>query len=148
MLAYRAQPTISMPTSCLSWNRPELRSGGSNKSLRVGVKHRPKCTKVVGNYNIGSGNPDSDKMHDMLHGRMVAEGTVFQQELVVRSFDVSGDRKMSLVALANYLQDTALNHFERIGVLSDGFSTREMSTRDLVWVLYKTDIAIDRYPCW
>ncbi|GMI93845.1 fatty acyl-ACP thioesterases B [Hibiscus trionum] len=109
MLAYRAQPTISLPTSCLSWNRPELRSGGSNKSLRVGVKH-PKCTKVVGNYNIGSGNPDSDKMHDMLHGRMVAEGTVFQQELVVRSFDVSGDSKMSLVALANYLQDTALNH--------------------------------------
>ncbi|KAK8524995.1 hypothetical protein V6N13_015990 [Hibiscus sabdariffa] len=35
---------------------------------------------------------------------MVAEGTVFRQELVVRSFDVNADSKMSLVALGNYLQ--------------------------------------------
>ncbi|KAK8524996.1 hypothetical protein V6N13_015991 [Hibiscus sabdariffa] len=148
MLAYRTQPTLSRLTSCSPWNwsRTELRWGGNNRSLGVGVKHQ-KFTKVAANYNMGSGKPDPSKMHDILDGRMVAEGIVFQQELVVRSFDVNADSKMSLVALANYLQDTSLNHLERIGLLSDGFSTPEMSTRDLIWVLYKMDIAIDRYPC-
>ncbi|KAK8664223.1 hypothetical protein V6N13_084021 [Hibiscus sabdariffa] len=137
MVAY----TISPLTSCLPWNRPKLRTAGNNKSFGVGVKP-PKSTKVAASWK-----PDPHKMHDILDGRMVAEGIVFQQELVVRSFDVNGDSKMSLVALANYLQDTSLNHLERIGLLSDGFSTWEMSTRDLIWVFYKMDIAIHRYPC-
>ncbi|KAL4388379.1 hypothetical protein GQ457_09G007590 [Hibiscus cannabinus] len=140
MVAY----TISPLTSCLPWNRPKLCSGGNNRSLGVGQK----LTKVAANYNRGSGKPDPDKMNDILDGRMVAEGIVFHQELVVRSFDVNGDGKMSLVALANYLQDTLVNHLERRGLLSNGFSTPEMSTRDLICVFNKIDIAIDGYPCW
>ncbi|KAK8524987.1 hypothetical protein V6N13_015984 [Hibiscus sabdariffa] len=65
MLAYRAQPTLSRLTSCSpwNWNRPQLRYGGNNRSLGVGVKHQ-KFTKVAANYNMGSGKPDPHKMEE------------------------------------------------------------------------------------
>ncbi|GMI93838.1 fatty acyl-ACP thioesterases B [Hibiscus trionum] len=142
MLAFRAEPTIPMLPSSLSWDKPKLRSGGNNKNLHnhMAVKY-PKCTE-----SITSRKPDPDKIHDILGGRMVEENRVFQQELMVRSSDIDSDRKLSIVALSNYLQDTLVNHGESIGVLSVGFSTPEMSRRDLVWVDYKKDIAIHCYP--
>ncbi|GMI93837.1 fatty acyl-ACP thioesterases B [Hibiscus trionum] len=151
MLAYRAEPTVvTVLSSSLAWDKPKLRSGGNIKNLHnhIGVKY-PKCTKsITSSYNMGgrTRKPDPDKIHDILGGRMVEENRVFQQELMVRSSDIGSDRKLSIVALSNYLQDTLVNHGELIGVLSDGFSTPEMSRRDLVWVAYKTGIAIHCYP--
>ncbi|KAK8664231.1 hypothetical protein V6N13_084029 [Hibiscus sabdariffa] len=144
MVAFRAEPTFPMLPSSFSSNT--LRYGGNNKNLHMGVKY-PKCTKSISNYNMRGGKPDPDKIHDILGGRMVEEDLVFQQELMVRTSDVDSDSKLSIIALSNYLQDTVVNHFESIGLLSDGFATPEMSKRDLAWVIYKMGIAIDCYPC-
>ncbi|KAL4386959.1 hypothetical protein GQ457_09G007520 [Hibiscus cannabinus] len=153
MVAFRAEPTFPILPSSFSSNT--LRYGGNNKNLHMGVKY-PKCTKSISNYNMRGGKPDPDKIHDILGGRMVEEDLVFQQELMVRTSDVDSDSKLSITALSNYLQvgkryfshrDTVVNHFESIGLLSDGFATPEMSKRDLAWVIYKMGIAIDCYPC-
>ncbi|KAK8524991.1 hypothetical protein V6N13_015986 [Hibiscus sabdariffa] len=146
MVALRAEPTFPMLPSSLSSNRPILRYGGNNKNLHMGVKY-PKCTRSFSNYNMRGGKPDPDKIYDILGGRMVEGGLVFQQELMVRSSDIDSDSKLSVVALSNYLQDTLINHADKIGVLSDGFATPEMSKRDLVWVAYRKGVAIDCYPC-
>ncbi|KAK8524984.1 hypothetical protein V6N13_015977 [Hibiscus sabdariffa] len=108
-----------MLPSSLSSKTPILRLGGNNKNLYMGVKY-PKCSKSSSNYNMRGGKPDPDKIHDILGGRMVEEGLVFQQELMVRSSDIDSDSKLSIIALSNYLQDTAVNHVESIGLLSDG----------------------------
>ncbi|KAK8524986.1 hypothetical protein V6N12_029836 [Hibiscus sabdariffa] len=146
MLAFRAEPTFPMLPS-LSSKTSILRYGGNNKNHHMGVKY-PKCTKSISNYNMRGGKPDPDKIHDILGGRMVEEDLVFQQELMVRSSDIDSGRKLSIVALSNYMQDTLVNHVESIGLLSDGFATPEMSKRDLAWVIYKMGIAIHCYPCW
>lgn len=48
-----------------------------------------------------------------------------------------------------FLQETALNHVKTAGLLGDGFgSTPEMSKRNLIWVVTKIQILVDRYPTW
>ena len=47
------------------------------------------------------------------------------------------------------LQETALNHVKTAGLLGDGFgSTPEMSIRNLIWVVTKMQVKVDRYPTW
>ncbi|KAG4140099.1 hypothetical protein ERO13_D07G235550v2 [Gossypium hirsutum] len=100
-----------MLTSSLACNIPKLRFGRNNKSLYMGVKD-PKCSSV--SYTIGNRKANPDTIHDILCGRMVQEeGLVFQQELVVRSFDIGIDSKMSIVAWANYLQKHYLTILRR-----------------------------------
>ncbi|MBA0671010.1 hypothetical protein Goklo_029120, partial [Gossypium klotzschianum] len=101
-MACKVEPTISMLTSSLACNIPKLRFGRNNKSLYMGEKD-PKCSSV--SYTIGNRKANPNTIHDILCGRMFQEeGLVFQQELVVRSFDIGTDSKMSIVAWANYLQ--------------------------------------------
>lgn len=47
------------------------------------------------------------------------------------------------------VQETALNHAKTVGLLGDGFgSTEAMSKRNLIWVVAKMQIAVERYPTW
>lgn len=46
-------------------------------------------------------------------------------------------------------QETALNHVKTAGLLGDGFgSTPEMSRRNLIWVVTKMQVLVERYPSW
>ena len=48
-----------------------------------------------------------------------------------------------------YVQETALNHVRSAGLLGDGFgATPEMSRRDLIWVVTRMQVLVDRYPAW
>lgn len=48
-----------------------------------------------------------------------------------------------------FLQETALNHVKNAGLLGDGFgSTPEMCKRNLIWVVTKMQVMVDRYPTW
>lgn len=48
-----------------------------------------------------------------------------------------------------WLQEAALNHVTSLGLLGDGFGcTREMSKRDLIWVVTRMHVVVDRYPAW
>ncbi|XVF86562.1 hypothetical protein PTKIN_Ptkin18bG0052000 [Pterospermum kingtungense] len=133
----------------MAWNKPKMRLEGTKKSVCINGNDDPKCSKSVKKGEMKNCKArQADRIHDILCGRLVQDKLVFQQELMVRSFDIGSDGKMSIVALANCLQETLLSHSRSIGLLGDGFSTPEMSKRDLVWVYSNSNITVDRYPSW
>ncbi|RZC61895.1 hypothetical protein C5167_023655 [Papaver somniferum] len=45
--------------------------------------------------------------------------------------------------------DTTVDHIKDAGLLDDGFgSTPEMTRRNLIWVVAKMHVLVDRYPSW
>ncbi|KAK1416975.1 hypothetical protein QVD17_26095 [Tagetes erecta] len=82
-------------------------------------------------------------------GRMVNDGLVFRQNIYVRSYEVGPEQTTSIETIMNYLQETSLNHLKSIGILHDGFgSTLEMCRKNLIWVMAKMQVVVDRCPTW
>ncbi|KAG8367403.1 hypothetical protein BUALT_Bualt16G0068300 [Buddleja alternifolia] len=82
-------------------------------------------------------------------GRIVQDGFIFRQNFSIRSYEIGADRTASVETLMNHLQETALNHVKNAGLLGDGFgSTPEMCKRNLIWVVTKMQVVVDRYPTW
>ncbi|CAI0543142.1 unnamed protein product [Linum tenue] len=82
-------------------------------------------------------------------GRIVQDGFVFRQNFSIRSYEIGADRSASIETVMNHLQETALNHVKTAGLLGDGFgSTPEMSKRNLIWVVTRMQVLVDRYPTW
>lgn len=82
-------------------------------------------------------------------GRIVQDGLVFRQNFSIRSYEIGADRTASIETLMNHLQETALNHAKSAGLLGDGFgSTPEMCKRNLIWVVTRMHLLVDRYPTW
>ncbi|KAF5742938.1 plastid acyl-ACP thioesterase [Tripterygium wilfordii] len=82
-------------------------------------------------------------------GKIVQDGLVFRQNFSIRSYEIGADRMASIETLMNHLQETALNHVKCAGLLGDGFgSTPEMSKRNLIWVVTRMQVLVDRYPTW
>ncbi|KAL6974346.1 Palmitoyl-acyl carrier protein thioesterase, chloroplastic [Sarracenia purpurea var. burkii] len=82
-------------------------------------------------------------------GKIVQDGFGFRQNFSIRSYEIGADRTASIETLMNHLQETALNHVKSAGLLGDGFgSTPEMCKRNLIWVVTKMQIMVDRYPTW
>ncbi|CAA6666322.1 unnamed protein product [Spirodela intermedia] len=82
-------------------------------------------------------------------GRIVQDSLVFRQNFSIRSYEIGADRTASIETLMNHLQETALNHVKTAGLLGDGFgSTPEMSRRNLIWVVTKMQVLVERYPSW
>ncbi|XP_010249881.1 PREDICTED: palmitoyl-acyl carrier protein thioesterase, chloroplastic [Nelumbo nucifera] len=82
-------------------------------------------------------------------GRIVQDGLVFRQNFSIRSYEIGADRTASIETVMNHLQETALNHVRSAGLLGGGFgSTPEMSRRNLIWVVTKMQVVVERYPIW
>ncbi|XP_058727623.1 palmitoyl-acyl carrier protein thioesterase, chloroplastic-like [Vicia villosa] len=82
-------------------------------------------------------------------GKIVNDGFVFRQSFPIRSYEIGADKTASIETLMNHLQETALNHVKTIGLLGDGFgSTPEMCKKNLIWVVTRMQIVVDRYPVW
>ncbi|XP_076950736.1 palmitoyl-acyl carrier protein thioesterase, chloroplastic-like [Bidens hawaiensis] len=82
-------------------------------------------------------------------GRIVQDSLVFRQNFSIRSYEIGADRTASIETLMNHLQETALNHVKSAGLLGDGFgSTPEMCKKNLIWVVTKMQVIVDRYPTW
>ncbi|CAO2841426.1 unnamed protein product [Amaranthus hypochondriacus] len=82
-------------------------------------------------------------------GSLVQDGFVFRQNFPIRSYEIGADRTASIETLMNHLQETALNHVKSAGLLGDGFgSTPEMCKRNLIWVVTRMQVLVDRYPTW
>ncbi|XP_057968701.1 palmitoyl-acyl carrier protein thioesterase, chloroplastic [Malania oleifera] len=82
-------------------------------------------------------------------GRIVQDGFVFRQNFSIRSYEIGADRTASIETLMNHLQETALNHVKTAGLLDDGFgATPEMAKRNLIWVVARMQVLVDRYPTW
>ncbi|XP_062148566.1 palmitoyl-acyl carrier protein thioesterase, chloroplastic [Alnus glutinosa] len=82
-------------------------------------------------------------------GRIVQDGFVFRQNFSIRSYEIGADRTASIETLMNHLQESALNHVKGAGLLGDGFgSTPEMCKKNLIWVVTRMQVVVDRYPTW
>ncbi|XP_021741595.1 palmitoyl-acyl carrier protein thioesterase, chloroplastic-like [Chenopodium quinoa] len=82
-------------------------------------------------------------------GRMVQDGFVFRQNFSIRSYEIGADRTASIDTLMNHLQETALNHVKSAGLWGDGFgATPEMCKKNLIWVVTRMQVLVDRYPTW
>lgn len=82
-------------------------------------------------------------------GKIVQDGLVFTQNFSIRSYEIGADKTASIETLMNHLQETALNHARSAGLLNDGFgSTLEMSSRNLIWVVTKMQVLVEKYPSW
>ncbi|XP_057545596.1 palmitoyl-acyl carrier protein thioesterase, chloroplastic-like [Amaranthus tricolor] len=82
-------------------------------------------------------------------GSLVQDGFIFRQNFPIRSYEIGADRTASIETLMNHLQETALNHVKSAGLLGDGFgSTPEMCKRNLIWVVTRMQVLVDRYPTW
>ncbi|GAB2300387.1 Palmitoyl-acyl carrier protein thioesterase, chloroplastic [Dionaea muscipula] len=93
--------------------------------------------------------PDMINIDPLGLGRIVQDGLVFRQNFSIRSYEIGADRTASIETLMNHLQETALNHVKNTGLLDDGFgSTPEMCKRNLIWVVARMQVLVDRYPTW
>ncbi|KAE9602256.1 hypothetical protein Lal_00049476 [Lupinus albus] len=82
-------------------------------------------------------------------GKIVQDGMVFRQNFSIRSYEIGADRTASIETVLNHLQETAINHVKTVGLLGDGFgSTPEMCKKNLIWVVTRMQVAVDRYPTW
>ncbi|CAL5186806.1 unnamed protein product [Lathyrus oleraceus] len=82
-------------------------------------------------------------------GQIVQDGLVFRQNFPIRSYEIGADKTASIETVMNHLQETALNHVKTIGLLGDGFgSTPEMCKKNLIWVVTRMQVVVDRYPMW
>lgn len=55
----------------------------------------------------------------------------------------------SIETMMNHLQETALNHVCVAGMNGDGFgSTHEMTRLNLIWVVTRMQVHVERYPSW
>ncbi|KAI4344061.1 hypothetical protein L6164_011335 [Bauhinia variegata] len=82
-------------------------------------------------------------------GKIVEDGFVFRQNFPIRSYEIGADRTASIETVMNHLQETALNHVKTAGLLGDGFgSTPEMCKKNLIWVVTRMHVVVDRYPTW
>ncbi|XP_014509684.1 palmitoyl-acyl carrier protein thioesterase, chloroplastic [Vigna radiata var. radiata] len=82
-------------------------------------------------------------------GRIVQDGLVFRENFSIRSYEIGADRTASIETVMNHLQETALNHVKSAGLLGDGFgSTPEMCKKNLIWVVTRMQVVVDRYPTW
>ncbi|XVF88471.1 hypothetical protein PTKIN_Ptkin19aG0054100 [Pterospermum kingtungense] len=82
-------------------------------------------------------------------GRIVQDGFVYRQNFSIRSYEIGADRTASIETLMNHLQETAINHCRSAGLLGDGFgATPEMCKKNLIWVVTRMQVVVDRYPTW
>ncbi|XP_073157903.1 palmitoyl-acyl carrier protein thioesterase, chloroplastic-like [Henckelia pumila] len=82
-------------------------------------------------------------------GKIVPDGSIYRQNFSIMSYETGADQTASVETLMNHFQETALNHTKSVGLLDDGFgSTPGMSKNNLIWVVTKMQLLVDRYPVW
>ncbi|KAL6188036.1 hypothetical protein ACLB2K_039430 [Fragaria x ananassa] len=82
-------------------------------------------------------------------GMIIEGGVGYRQRVVIRSYEVGPDKTATMESIVNILQETASNHMRMSGLISDEFgATHGMMKNDLIWVVSRMPIQVDRYPSW
>ncbi|CAL1400218.1 unnamed protein product [Linum trigynum] len=109
--------------------------------------------------NIIDGHVDGDKLKldfrsDFASepaggGVLVENGLVYRERVLVKSFEIGPDWKLTMGSLMKYFQDTALSHTACMGIVAEGFGwTPYMRSNNLCWVVTATHVVVNRYPSW
>lgn len=90
-----------------------------------------------------------DKIIEAFSGKLLNGGLVFQENSLIRSYELDPDGRVSIAALVNRFQESSLNHYKRVGLIAEGFgSTPEMSRRNLIWVMCRLQVVVEHLPSW
>ncbi|KAI3835982.1 hypothetical protein MKW92_042037, partial [Papaver armeniacum] len=124
-------------------------SGGSDNVIPLGMKSNTKPSFRGLRVTLKTQAPE--KINDC----------VYRGNFTIRSYEIGPNRMATIGTLLNHLQarihrycvlmshETAANHLRDVGLVGNGFnSTPEMSKRNLVWVVAKMQVVVDRYPSW
>lgn len=71
------------------------------------------------------------------------ENGIWESKTKVRSFDVDKNKRLSIVALTEYLQEEAGSHANAMG-----FGYRQVIQQDMVWILNGIRVEIEELPMW
>ncbi|KAI3886611.1 hypothetical protein MKW92_014400 [Papaver armeniacum] len=113
-------------------------SGGSNNVTFLGMKPNTKPFSRGLRVKVKVQAPEKNM-----------NGYVYRQNFTVKSYEIGSNRMATMGALLNHLQDATVDHIKDAGLLDDGFgSTPEMTRRNLIWVVAKIHVLVDRYPSW
>ncbi|KAJ0698030.1 putative oleoyl-[acyl-carrier-protein] hydrolase [Helianthus annuus] len=134
------------------------KNDGSSRSLLAKDLTKVNATEVRANrasflkpiMMLGQNKNYLDMIPDLGFGSMLSDGFVFRQNFQIRSYEVGSDQEVTIETLMNLLQETSINHLKAIGVWGGGSGlTREMcKIKNLIWVMSKLQVAVDRYPIW
>ncbi|KAK6151786.1 hypothetical protein DH2020_014421 [Rehmannia glutinosa] len=146
---------IASPASDSSGKTPGKIIGGIPASVDARGTSAKSKSKSSGKLQVKASAQALPKVNGTKVGTMDGlktedeDGMVFRQNFSIRSYEIGADRTASVETLMNHLQETALNHVKNAGLLADGFgSTPEMCKRNLIWVVTKMQVLVDRYPTW
>ncbi|KAK1416976.1 hypothetical protein QVD17_26096 [Tagetes erecta] len=97
-------------------------------------------------------NHYKDHVHmvpDIDLGQMLEDGYVFRQNFHIRSYEVGSNQTVAIETLTNIFQEAIINHVKAVGEWDHGLGlTREMCKKNLIWVMAKLQLVVDRYPIW
>ncbi|XP_076919504.1 palmitoyl-acyl carrier protein thioesterase, chloroplastic-like [Bidens hawaiensis] len=86
---------------------------------------------------------------DLGLGRLLKDDFVFRQNFHIRSYEVGAGQTVTTETLINLMQETCINHVKAGGAWGGGLgSTHEMCKKNLIWVMAKLQMEVDRYPIW
>uniref|UniRef100_A0A6V7QT39 Acyl-[acyl-carrier-protein] hydrolase n=1 Tax=Ananas comosus var. bracteatus TaxID=296719 RepID=A0A6V7QT39_ANACO len=168
MTAAAATTMISVPARAIGFG---LRKGGGGAAAAAAAAAARRCEvngrKVVNGVvhgsveaplYVGKGGGEGGEgeggggvaMNDAFKlGKFVEERFVYRQTFVIRSYEIGPDKTATMETLMNLLQETALNHVMSSGLASDGFgATHQMSLRQLIWVVTRINIQVEKYSRW
>jgi acyl-ACP thioesterase len=69
--------------------------------------------------------------------------SVWNEEILVKSYEVDYNKKTKLNSLFNYMQEAAFNHANNLGA---GYE--DLTNKGYIWVLSRVKIKVIRYPEW
>ncbi|KAL3825133.1 hypothetical protein ACJIZ3_021162 [Penstemon smallii] len=155
----------------------ETSGGKIGGSVRARIDSRANSKSTYSGLKVKASAQEPPKGNgSKIGGRIVQDGLVFRQNFSIRSYEIRADRTASMETVMNHFQvlhdgmldlcvnyfsnycelinllntqETALNHIKGLGLFCDGFgSTPEMCKKNLIWVVTKMQVVVDRYPTW
>ena len=69
--------------------------------------------------------------------------SVWNEEILIKSYEVDYNKKTKLNSLFNYMQEAAFNHANNLGA---GYE--DLTNKGYIWVLSRVKIKVIRYPEW
>lgn len=140
--------SVSKPLSGLGKSVKVVASVQRAPGIINGSKVKDKELSHTGKTNgVAVGLAEEEDVFRL--GRLVQGNLVYRQKFAIRSYEVGADMSGSIETIMNHLQETALNHVCVAGMNGDGFgSTHEMTRLNLIWVVTRMQVHVERYPSW
>ncbi|XP_020232905.2 palmitoyl-acyl carrier protein thioesterase, chloroplastic [Cajanus cajan] len=90
--------------------------------------------------------PDKLANERTFRGKFVEDTLVYRQIFLVGSYQTGSDKTITMEALMNFLQETAIRQGSSIwGSQNDFGETREMKLRKLIWIVTRIQVQVQRY---